>query len=49
MSPEKKAGGNIVAATGEGNILSTGDVVFPQVWNEQGTPRSTCRNWQTTW
>ena len=47
-SQEIKAGENIVAATGEGNILSTGDVVFPQVWNEQ-SPRSTCRNWQTTW
>ena len=49
MSQEIKAGGNIVAATGEGNILSTGDVVFPQVWNEQERARSTCRNWQTTW
>ena len=36
MSPENKAGGNIVAAAGEGNALSTGDVVFQQVWNEAG-------------
>src|SRR5271157_4669312 len=34
-SQEIKAGENVVAATGEGTILSTGDVVFPQVWNEQ--------------
>ncbi|MGD0043050.1 MAG: pentapeptide repeat-containing protein, partial [Isosphaeraceae bacterium] len=34
-SQEIKAGENVVAATGEGNILWTGDVVFPQVWNEQ--------------
>ena len=34
-SQEIKTGENVVAATGEGNILSTGDVVFPQVWTEQ--------------
>ena len=34
MSQEIKAGGNVVAAAGEGNILSTDDVVFQQVWNE---------------
>jgi len=36
MSVDNKAGGNIVSNIGEGNILSTGDVVFQQVWNELG-------------
>ena len=35
-SQEIKTGENVVAATGEGNVLSTGDVVFQQVWNEVG-------------
>ncbi len=36
MSQEIKAGGNVVVAAGEGNVLSTGDVVFQQVWNDAG-------------
>ena len=36
MSQKIEAGGNVVAAAGEGNILSTGDVVFQEVWNEVG-------------
>ena len=36
MSQEIKAGGNVVAAAGEGIVQSTGDVVFQQVWNEVG-------------
>ena len=36
MTQEIKAGGNVVAAAGEGNVQSTGDVVFQQVWNEAG-------------
>ncbi|HKM54026.1 MAG TPA: hypothetical protein VJY33_11500, partial [Isosphaeraceae bacterium] len=35
-SQEIKAGGNVLATAGEGNVLSTGDVVFQQVWNEAG-------------
>jgi hypothetical protein len=34
MSQEIKAGGNVVANAGEGNTLSTGDVVFQQIWKE---------------
>ena len=34
MSVENKAGGNILSNVGEGNTLSTGDVVFQQAWNE---------------
>ena len=34
MSQEIKAGGNVVAASGSGNSVSTGDVVFQQIWNE---------------
>ena len=37
MNPDIKAGGNVVATTGEGNVVSTGDVVFQQVWNKAGS------------
>jgi uncharacterized protein YjbI with pentapeptide repeats len=34
MTQEIKAGGNLVAATGSGHTVTTGDVVFQQVWNQ---------------
>ena len=34
VSQEIKAGGNVVAASGSGNTVTTGDVVFQQSWSQ---------------